>query len=68
MPKRSSRKDWGSTSLPRLTGGGHVDWLDAELLAALEGRAVIEQVASDLCSMFDPRPNAEIDWGRYPPW
>ena len=32
------------------------------------GRAVIEQVASDLCTMFDERPHAAIEWDRYPPW
>ena len=45
-----------------------VDWLDAELLGELEGRSVIEQVASDLCNMFDERTNAAVEWGRYPPW
>ena len=43
-------------------------WLDSELLFEPEGRAVIEQVAGDLCHMFDERPNAAIEWDRYPPW
>ena len=33
-----------------------------------EGRTVIEQVARDLCDMFDDPPTAGIDWGCYPSW
>jgi ADP-ribosylglycohydrolase len=45
-----------------------VEWLDAELLGELEGRAVIERVTNDLYYMFDERPNAAIEWDLYPPW
>ncbi len=45
-----------------------VSWLDSDLLVELEGRSVIEQIASDLCNMFHERPSAAIEWGRYPPW
>ena len=30
--------------------------------------AVIEQMAGDLCNMFDERTNAAIEWDRYPFW
>jgi ADP-ribosylglycohydrolase len=43
-------------------------WLDCDLVGELEGRTAIEQVASDLCNMFDERPNAAIEWDRYPSW
>jgi ADP-ribosyl-[dinitrogen reductase] hydrolase len=45
-----------------------LSWLDSDLLIELEGRSVIEQVAGDLCNMFYERPNAPIEWDRYPPW
>ena len=38
------------------------------LLSELEGRPVIEQMATDLCNMFDDRPDFPVDWDRYPPW
>ena len=42
-------------------------WLDSDLLVELEGRPVIEQVAGDLCNMFDERPNSAIEWDLHPP-
>lgn len=58
----------GSTTGNLLGAVLGVYWLDAELLGELEGRSVIEQVAGDLCHMFDEGPNAAIEWNRYPPW
>ena len=47
---------------------GGVEWIDADLLQQLEGRAEIEQVAHDLCDAFDPDADRDPDWDRYPPW
>ena len=44
-----------------------VSWINSDLLAELEGRDVIEQVAGDLYHMFDERPNSPIEWDRYRP-
>jgi ADP-ribosylglycohydrolase len=45
-----------------------VDWIDASLLGELEGRSVIEQIASDLFHGHDDGPDSPMDWDRYPEW